>query len=102
MASTARFSYPNLGLRSWPARNLRGGSLVADRGWKRPFDGPIPLPGGRQLTTLKDAAAYITKLPKANFPRPALRRNDRYDNMVPKVSFGTVFDPQTYDLSFDF
>ncbi len=34
-------------------------------GWKRPFDDPIPLPRGRQLVTLKDAANYIQKLPKA-------------------------------------
>jgi len=33
--------------------------------WKRPFDDPIPLPRGRQLVTLRDAALYITKLPKA-------------------------------------
>jgi hypothetical protein len=26
---------------------------------------PIPLPGGRKMLTLKDAAAYIMKLPKA-------------------------------------
>jgi hypothetical protein len=32
-------------------------------GWKRPFDDPIPLPGGRQLATLEDAAKYILKLP---------------------------------------
>jgi hypothetical protein len=38
---------------------------VADLGWKRPFDDPIPLPRGRQLRTLEDASAYITKLPKA-------------------------------------
>jgi hypothetical protein len=38
---------------------------VADRGWKRPFDDPIPLPRGRQLVTLQDAGNYITKLPKA-------------------------------------
>jgi len=38
---------------------------VADRGWKRPFDEPIPLPRGRQLVTLQDAGTYITKLPKA-------------------------------------
>jgi hypothetical protein len=36
-----------------------------DKGWGRPFYDPISLPGGRQLITLKDAAAYITKLPKA-------------------------------------
>jgi hypothetical protein len=35
------------------------------QGWKRPFEGPIPLPRGRQLLTLKDAASYIMKLPKA-------------------------------------
>jgi len=29
------------------------------------IDEPIPLPHGRQLVTLKDAANYIQKLPKA-------------------------------------
>jgi len=38
---------------------------VADRGWKRRFDEPIPLPRGRRLVTLEDAGNYITKLPKA-------------------------------------
>jgi hypothetical protein len=38
---------------------------VADRGWKRLFDEPIPLPRGHQLVTLEDAGKYITKLPKA-------------------------------------
>ena len=33
--------------------------------WSRAFDDPIPLPRGRQLVTLKDAANYIQKLPKA-------------------------------------
>jgi hypothetical protein len=33
--------------------------------WSRVFEDPIPLPRGRQLVTLKDAAAYIMKLPKA-------------------------------------
>jgi hypothetical protein len=37
---------------------------MADRGWKRPFDEPIPMPKGKPLVTLKDAAAYITALPK--------------------------------------
>ena len=35
------------------------------RGWSRQFDDPIPVPDGRQLLTLKDAASYIMKLPKA-------------------------------------
>ena len=38
---------------------------MADRGWKRLFDEPIPLPRGHQLVTLEDAGKYITKLPKA-------------------------------------
>jgi hypothetical protein len=33
--------------------------------WSRAFDHPIPLLRGRQLVTLKDAANYIQKLPKA-------------------------------------
>ncbi len=38
---------------------------MAATGWKRPFADPIPLPGGRQLVTLEDAAGDIMKLPKA-------------------------------------
>ncbi len=38
---------------------------MADRGWQRRFDDPIPLPRGRYLVTLEDAGKYITKLPKA-------------------------------------
>ena len=38
---------------------------MANRGWKRPFEDPIPLPRGRQLVTLEDAGNYITRLPKA-------------------------------------
>jgi len=33
--------------------------------WSSAFDDPIPLPRGRQFVTLKDAANYIQKLPKA-------------------------------------
>ena len=32
--------------------------------WLTPFEDPIALPDGRQLLTLKDAADYITELPK--------------------------------------
>jgi len=34
------------------------------------FDDPIPLPRGRPLVTLKDAADYITKLPKSESDLP--------------------------------
>ena len=33
--------------------------------WDQRFDEPIPLPNGKKLITLRDAALYITKLPKA-------------------------------------
>ena len=29
-----------------------------------PFDDPIPLPGGSELRTLRDAGNYIAELPK--------------------------------------
>ena len=35
------------------------------KGWSREFYDPIELPKGRKLITLRDAALYITKLPKA-------------------------------------
>ena len=38
---------------------------MTNRGWKRAFEDPIPLPGGRHLVTLEDAGNYITKLPEA-------------------------------------
>jgi hypothetical protein len=50
------------------SRPRTGSARIAPRrttGWKRPFDDPIPLPRGRQLVTLEDAATYIMKLPKA-------------------------------------
>jgi hypothetical protein len=45
--------------RQWPA------ALMPDKGWSRNFDDLIPLPNGKKLVTLRDAALYITKLPKA-------------------------------------
>ena len=33
--------------------------------WSRPFDDPIPLPGGGYLLTLWDAGRYFHKLPAA-------------------------------------
>jgi len=35
--------------------------VTVDRGWKRAFENPIPLPRGRHLVTLEDAGNYITK-----------------------------------------
>jgi hypothetical protein len=38
--------------------------------WSRQFSEPIPLPKGKPLVTLRDAAVYITKLPKAEHTAP--------------------------------
>ena len=38
--------------------------------WSTPFGDPIILPNGRKLHTLKDAADYITKLPKKESDLP--------------------------------
>lgn len=32
--------------------------------WSAPFDDPIPLPGGRKLVTLQQAADYVMALPE--------------------------------------
>jgi hypothetical protein len=39
--------------------------VKADRGWSRKFEEPIMVPKGKPLITLRDAANYITKLPRA-------------------------------------
>ena len=44
--------------------------MKVDRGWSRAFEDQIPLPRGRLLVTLKDAANYITRLPKAEHESP--------------------------------
>jgi hypothetical protein len=46
--------------------------------WKRRFDDPIVLPGGRQLVTLEDAGDYITI---ASEGRSAARRVADRDRM---------------------
>ena len=43
---------------------------MAAKGWKRPFDDPVPLPSGKALRSLQDAADYILALPKAEQHSP--------------------------------
>jgi hypothetical protein len=43
---------------------------MADNDWQRKFEDPIPLPIGRKLVTLRDAADYITGLPKKESDLP--------------------------------
>ena len=44
--------------------------MAAERGWQRKFEDPIPLSDGRNLVTLRDAAQYITGLPKEETDLP--------------------------------
>jgi chromosome segregation and condensation protein ScpB len=43
---------------------------VAEKGWQREFEDPIPLADGRKLITLCDAADYITSLPEKESDLP--------------------------------
>jgi hypothetical protein len=43
---------------------------MADKGWQRQFEDPILLANGRKLITLRDAADYITSLPKKESDLP--------------------------------
>ncbi len=56
---------PEFKLGHYPIRQKGLASLMPDKGWQRHFDEPIPLPKGKKLVTLRDAAEYIAKLPKA-------------------------------------
>jgi hypothetical protein len=38
--------------------------------WSRPFDAPIALPDGREITTLRQAGEYITALPAREHNQP--------------------------------
>jgi hypothetical protein len=38
--------------------------------WPREFEDPIPLPNGKKLVTLRDAADYIMSLPKSESNLP--------------------------------
>jgi hypothetical protein len=46
---------------------------MPDKSWHRTFDAPIPLPGGGELRTLRDAGNYIAKLPKREHDTPGWR-----------------------------
>jgi hypothetical protein len=43
---------------------------MPDKGWSRKFDDAIPVAKENELVTLRDAALYITKLPKAEHDAP--------------------------------
>lgn len=39
-------------------------------GWNQAFSEPVPVPGGKPLVTLRDAALYVTVLPKPEHDAP--------------------------------
>jgi hypothetical protein len=56
-----------------PARisnSMRRAGVISDRGWSREFDDLIVLPEGEKLRTLRDAATYVTGLPKKEAALP--------------------------------
>jgi hypothetical protein len=50
--------------------------------WSREFEDPISLPGGRKLVTLRDAADYITCLPKKGIRLAGMASRDRSADAV--------------------
>jgi hypothetical protein len=58
--------------------------------WDRPFDKPVSLPSGPPARTLRDAADYISKLPKSEHEKPTWRLAihlliDAAENRVPPL-----------------
>jgi hypothetical protein len=47
--------------------------MMMSDGWHRTFYDPIPPPDGTELRTLRDAATYITRLPKREHDAPQWR-----------------------------
>jgi hypothetical protein len=50
--------------------NTPGSRGKSNSGWAKPFSDPIPLPHGKPLITLRDAALYVMKLPEAEHEAP--------------------------------
>jgi hypothetical protein len=73
-----------------PSSTKRAGAISA-RGWKRPFENPIPLPRGRQLVTLEDAGNYITKFPKAEHEAPEWQAAMEALMLVARLGGPTMF-----------
>ena len=64
---------------------------MAAAGWQRAFDDPIPVPRGRQLITLRDAAEFITKLPKAEHDAPEWQAAMEALLLVAELGGSTMF-----------
>lgn len=60
-------------------------------GWQRAFDDPTPLPARCKLITLRDAATYITKLPKPEHDAPEWQAAIEALMLVVDLSGPTIF-----------
>jgi hypothetical protein len=60
-------------------------NMVMPVPWDRPFTEPIALPKGKKLVSLRDAALYITKLPKAEHDAEAWQAAMRRSCWLPIV-----------------
>lgn len=59
--------------------------------WSAQFDDPIPLPGRKPLVTLRDAARYIQRLPRADQHSPEWQAAGRALIMVAENNGPTMF-----------
>jgi hypothetical protein len=63
--------------------------------WTSEFYDPIILPDGRKLVTLKDAATYVTKLPKKEAALPEWQAADQIAyQIVEVIDARGLTDPQ--------
>jgi hypothetical protein len=62
-------------------------------GWSRKFDEPIALARGGKLVTLRDAASYITALPKKETDAPEWRATIEALMLVVELDGPTMMGP---------
>jgi len=58
-------------------RGQEGPAALNATGWGRAFDDPIILPDGRKLASLRDAIAFLAKMPKARHNDPDVQNAAR-------------------------
>lgn len=52
--------------------------VMKPEGWDVAFDDPVPLPGGGELATLREAGDHIARLPQRQQTRPEWQRAAKY------------------------
>jgi hypothetical protein len=77
--------------RSRRPRRIHAGPSQSKRLPHEPFDDPIPVPKGKPLLTLNDAADYITKLPETEQHHPAWQAAFEALILVAETNGSTMF-----------